>query len=307
MFVKKLYEFPCGIQNEFISKMVYKFNKLVVNLVYPIYGKKLSWALNDESKYIVSMTSYPDRISTVWIALSTLLRQTYHPKKIILWLAQEQFEGGEKSLPSELLNLKKYGLSISFCDNLYSHKKYYYVMQQYPEATIVTVDDDVFYPEDFLQRLIDTAIRFPDTVCCTWGHETSLNENGQVRSCDQWVNSIKLTGNKPSFALVPTGIGGVLYPPHALDKEVFNRRQIEKLCINADDLWLKFMALLKQTPAVRIDGPAKIYFSIIKTQRTGLYYENIGKHKSAQAWNELMKVYPICGEIIKTELQQRRK
>src|SRR5699024_12638905 len=62
---------------------------------------------------------------------SCLLRQTYPPDKIILWLAKEQFEG-RNTLPNNLLDLEKRGLEIVFCDeDLRSHKKYYYAIKKF--------------------------------------------------------------------------------------------------------------------------------------------------------------------------------
>lgn len=69
-----------------------------------------------KEKNVVSLTSYPKRISTVWITIETLLWQSIKPDVIILWLADSQFDGVE-SLPRELLNLQKRGLSIRFCDD----------------------------------------------------------------------------------------------------------------------------------------------------------------------------------------------
>src|SRR5690554_2625875 len=56
--------------------------------------------INTESRdglYVVSLTSYPSRIEDVWISIECLLRQTFKPDKIILWLAQSEFP--EKKIP----------------------------------------------------------------------------------------------------------------------------------------------------------------------------------------------------------------
>jgi RimJ/RimL family protein N-acetyltransferase len=86
-------------------------------------------------KIIVSLTSYPKRIETTWLAIETLLRQTVKPDKIILWLADTQFESLEK-IPRELREQQKRGLTIRFCDDLKSHKKYFYTMQEYKNKKV---------------------------------------------------------------------------------------------------------------------------------------------------------------------------
>ena len=228
----------------------------------------------------------------------TLLNQTYKPKMVVLWLAEDQFPQGRESLPRKLLELEQFGLTIRFCDNLYSHKKYYYTMRENPDATVITVDDDVFYPENLVEQLVKTGEDNPKAVCCTMAHRLTLDENGDVFSFGSWENDD--SRNVQSFSIMPTGIGGVLYPPHSLSDELFNKDELMRNCRNTDDYWLKAMALLNGTKAVRVDRPSKIFFSILKTQHTGLYRSNVTS--GGESWNMLMQSYPKCREILKSEL-----
>ena len=50
----------------------------------------------------------------------------------------------------------------------------------------------------------------------------------------------------------PTGVGGVLYPPHSLDEEVLNESIFMDICTYADDVWLKAMALKKGTLSKKV-------------------------------------------------------
>lgn len=73
----------------------YKCFKVILNLFYskcvrPVYG------LDSTSNVIISLTSFPQRIDVVYITITTLLKQTFKPGKIMLWLAEEQFPNGEK-------------------------------------------------------------------------------------------------------------------------------------------------------------------------------------------------------------------
>jgi hypothetical protein len=54
--------------------------------------------------------------------------------------------------------------------------------------------------------------------------------------------------NIPSTQLLALGIGGVLYPPNIIDKELFNANAIKKLGLKADDLWLKIMQIITNPP-----------------------------------------------------------
>ena len=48
---------------------------------------------------IISLTSYPERIEFVHLAIKSLLNQAILPSKIILWLAESEFPNREKNLP----------------------------------------------------------------------------------------------------------------------------------------------------------------------------------------------------------------
>ena len=296
MSIQRLYEAPQKQHNSFVASLHYKVNKCLANLFYPIFGR-CSYGIDDNSNVIVSLTSYPARIGTVHLTVKTLLNQTIRPKAVILWLAKDQFSGEENDLPKSLLKLKDKGLTIRFCDDLRPHKKYYYVMQENPDAYVITADDDILYPENLIELLMSTSKKYPGSVVCTWAHEIVPDENGDVYSADKWLYSRE--GTEPSYTLIPTGVGGVLYPPHCLSEEVFNKAAIEKLCLNADDLWLKAMALINGTKAVRVDRPAKVYFSILKTQKSGLYYDNALEDRNSVAWRNIMEAYPECRELIK--------
>ncbi len=114
------------------------------------------------------------------------------------------------------------------------------------------------------------------------------------------------TEAKPDYYVIPTGIGGVLYPPHVLADEVFNKDSIRNLCLNADDLWLKAMALLNGKKAMRIGNASKTFFTILKTQKTGLYYDNALEDKNSVAWRNIIEAYPKCKELLINELKLNR-
>ena len=237
MKISTLYDFTNKISNPNVSKIFYKINKLLVNILYPKIVKPVN-GVDNSSNIIVSLTTYPARINTVWITIMTILHQTVKPKKILLWLAKEQFPNREKELPSKLLELKPYGLKIKFCDNLYPHKKYYYTMLEHPQATIITVDDDVFYPEYLIETLIKTSKKYPNAICCTWTHRIKLDKMGNIKNYVDWEHGITKM-DSPELLAMPVGIGGVLYPPNSLYTCVFDKDQIKSLALMTDDLWLK--------------------------------------------------------------------
>ena len=45
---------------------------------------------------------------------------------------------------------------------------------------------------------------------------------------------------------------------------------------------------------MRVDRPAKLFFGIIKTSKTGLYYKNALGDNNESSWNKIIEAYPDC-------------
>lgn len=267
-----------GLPGKAINRILGMTLKRILELFMPWYlkrtNKKAGFGLNTERRdetFIVSLTSFPARIEDIWITIETILRQSFKPDKIILWLAEEQFP--DKKLPESLIKLTERGLTIEFCEDLRSHKKYYFSMQIFPEANIITMDDDVYYPKQFLKHLIDLHKRFPKAICANRAHQM-IFKNGTIRPYQKWKHNHKKI-LKPSPILVQVGVGGVLYPPESLSKDVFAKEVFKKICFFADDLWLKIMALKKGTMVVTNSQYNKDFVSVGKTQREKLVTNNV--------------------------------
>ncbi|MBD5384494.1 MAG: glycosyltransferase family 4 protein, partial [Ruminococcaceae bacterium] len=223
---------------------------------------------------IVSLTSHPPRIKNIHKCIKTLLEQDLRQSQTILWLAREQFPKGEKELPASLINLKKKGLEIRWCDDLGSHKKYYYTMQENPDAIVITVDDDAYYQPDTVRLLCESYRKYPNTISALRAHSITLNKNGSIRKYDNWMKEDATLYLHPTYRGIGTGIGGILYPPRSLNPEVFNKEKMLELCPNCDDVWLKVMALANGYPTVLAakehDSPL-----INEAQDCALYLQNV--------------------------------
>lgn len=239
---------------------------------------------------IVSLTSFPARVNSVHFTIQSLLKQTYLPKQIVLWLAKEQFPNAEKELPEELLKLQDSGVFIiKWCDDLKPHKKYYYAMQEYADMPIITVDDDVIYSENTVQQLVESYKKFPFAVSALRTHRIKVTEEKQIAPYRFWKREIKDVGI-PSLALCATGVGGVLYPPHILPSETFNKYRIQEVCLNADDLWLKTMELINYVPVVLAGIPTKLEF-VPHSQEVALWKENDTNGRNDTQLETLLEMY----------------
>lgn len=115
-----------------------------------------------------------------------LIKTNSKTKKIVLWLAKSQFPNGIKSLPKKLLNLQRRGLTIEFCDDIKSFKKFLYSAKKYNNYIIITADDDVIYPNNWLENLYKTYLKNKHSICCYRAHEIKLNSDFKPAPYKDW-------------------------------------------------------------------------------------------------------------------------
>lgn len=194
---------------------------------------------------IVSLTSHPGRINIVGKTIETLINQTVQPNRITLWLAEEEFPNRDKDLPKDLIVRRNTCdfFDINWVkDDLKPHKKYLYAMKKYQDKPIIIVDDDVYYDKHLIENLLDSYKKFPDCVSAMRTNLIGFKRDGSFMDYEGWIMGYRALQDMPSTQLVPTGVGGVLYPPHALPKETFDIEAIKGNCLFCDDLWLKVWA-----------------------------------------------------------------
>lgn len=244
---------------------------LYAKYMMPVNSKS---CIEDNDTVIVSLTSFPARISNVWITIATLLNQDYDNMKVILWLSGEEFPSKE-NLPAKLLALQQKGLDIQIVpDNLKPHKKYFYAMRKYPNNTLITVDDDILYRSDLISSLVKAHEKFPGCVICNRG--VNIGEDAYV----SWKHTDGKQASVPSHRIMPTGIGGVLYAPGCYDnKYIFDIDVIKRTCLNGDDLWLNFMTRSIGTKVV-LTGFKTGLVTLLTSQSSALCNNNVGQNKN---------------------------
>lgn len=208
-------------------------------------------------KVLVSLTSYPPRLKTVFLVIESLLNQSFKPDKIILWLSTSEIKPTD--IPNNLLKLKSRGLEIKWVDeNIKSYKKLIHAIEAFSDYHIVTCDDDLMYHNWFLQGLYQSYKRHPDCISAYRCRTMRKTNNQQIAPYATWLYTKE---TQPSHRIFPTSGGGIWYPPHSLDKRITNRIFMT-LSPSADDIWFKSMSLLKQTKVV-MAGEKVIEFPLI--------------------------------------------
>ena len=203
-----------------------------------------------ELEIIVSLTSYPDRIYDIHYNIYSLLKQTLKPNRIILWLGEEQFPNRDKDLSKKLLEFTKYGLTIKYTKDIKQFKKLIPALKEYQNSIIVTADDDIFYPQNWLEKLYNCWKNHNDCIVCHRAHKIKI-ENRHFLPYNDWEHCI--VEEKSSFYHFFTGAGGVLYPLNSLYKDVLNADVLKKISPKSDDVWFWAMAVLNNTKIKIVD------------------------------------------------------
>lgn len=198
---------------------------------------------------VLSLTTYGKRIDTVELVIRSLMSQTLRADKIVLWL--DELEFAANNIPVGLAKLESEQFSVQYCPNYKSYKKLVPSIQQFPDAVIITFDDDLIYPPNLVQDLFLAHQKVPSAVVTSRGRIIDVDENKSISSYNKWqFMQNDQAAISADYCLLPVGYGGVLYPPHSLHAKTTDSSLFMQLAPSADDIWFKCMAMLMDTPTI---------------------------------------------------------
>lgn len=252
-----------------------------------------------KDKLIISLTSYPARINTVNQTIESLLNQTMKADKVILWLAPEQFPNKEKDLPPQLLDLTQKGLTIDWYHDIKSYKKLIPTLKKYPDAIIVTADDDIIYPPDWLKKLYTPYVSKKNIIWCHRAHRITMEKTSKISKYKQWNHCLKIS--EPSYRNFCTTGGGVLYPPNSFYKDVLDEKKFMELAPYADDIWFWSMLVLNKKKISIVPQNMSSLNLIQETQVTALWHQNVVNNENDIQIQNVIKEYPEILQLLKKE------
>lgn len=222
---------------------------------------------------VISLTTIPSRIDKVWITIESLLRQSQKPDRILLWLAEDEFE--EKKIPEILKKQQKRGLEIRYCKNLRSYKKFYYTMLAYPDAYVLLVDDDHIYSEKLVEEMWKASKLYPCDIICNRSHKIRGDNNG-IFPYLRWLPFERRRNIRciPSFLNFFTGNAGVMFPVWLFDRDVFRKDVFMEIAPTADDVWLNLNAWKSNIKIVNTESILGYAIPILSSSDTGLTLNN---------------------------------
>ncbi len=261
-----------------------KLSGIRIFMRYKLLRPFLPEALPEDGDFVLSMTSFPKRMTYLWMVIDMLMRQETRPSAIYLCLFKGDFPDGK--LPESLEPYLDRGLKVLWADlDLKPHLKYHLAFKEEASGrkrNVVTVDDDLFYPAWMVTRLAVLHSKYPDAVCA----DISRRINGPHYS--DWA--FEMTAHAPDRDLLALGAGGVLYPySFYKSKCLFDTDSILKTCLKADDLWLKRCENLVGVGVATGDFFA-VPAELPSSQTVSLSSSNVDLGRNDVAWAALQRL-----------------
>lgn len=257
-------------------------------------------AVFGDKRLIVSLTSFPERCPYVGKTICSIMHQSLKPNMIVLWLSKDQFPQLEDNLPSELLQLTGYGLTIRWLDgDIRSYKKLIPALKEYPEDVIVTTDDDVYYPHTWLESLVKSYNSAPHAVHAHVATRVDYDGNEFIFTPRYETPS----DGSLTYHNSLVGFGGVLYPPHVLHTDAVREDLFMTLAPTNDDIWFWAMAMVNGNKVCWVKDNAYIRYYVEGSQEETPCLKTMNNHgenlKQIQT-KSVFEAYNLYDNLLRT-------
>lgn len=243
--------------------------------------------LIDENEIVVSFTTYSKRIRDVHLVLESIAQQTILPNRVILWLAEDEFNLYD--LPFSVASRVTCGLDIRFYKDIKSYKKIIPTLKKFPNSIIITLDDDIIYPLDTIELLLKEHKKYPRAIVGNRAHKV-VYKKGKMSPYKKWEKEVK----ENSGNVFLTGCGAILYPPDTLHADVTNSDIFMSICPYADDIWLYFMAKLKGTEIRKASGrDFNEFVEVSSNNSSGLNKLNVDRGYNDKQIRQIIEHYSL--------------
>lgn len=285
---KRLLEFALSI---------WDLRKLKHNLKYCILRVFPCKGTDKNSNFVLSTTTTKNRLNKIDVMLESIMRQKTKPKRIILWLSDEI---KNEEIPKKVLKYKKRGLEIRFCKDMGPHTKSIYTLEEFQKKNVVvSADTDMVYSKDFLTIFMKAHKKYPKDILCFRASIMNKENDKKLTNYLDWREDWENIKDPKKYAgpnIFPKSDGGMLYPINSLPPETFNRI-FRKISRKNDDIWIKAMALLKDTNCRKIRKMPQYVEETYGMGRTALWNTNI--HRNDKILKTVFDHYKLYKKIEK--------
>lgn len=257
----------------------------------------------DKEKVIVSLTSFPPAIGYAVIAIRSLLAGSVMPDKIVLYLNLSQFPEGRPPREITRLTTENPLVEVRNADEeIRSYLKLIPALKEFPEAVIVTVDDDVYYHRNMLRDLLLLHRKFPGYILAHRAKRLQINTPYKKWRKYRWYHFLTKKYHV-SYNTLQTGVGGVLYPPGALKADMINGNEFRELAPTTDDLWFWAAAVANERKVIPVPFGRNKPRGLGKPKVLELKSINFraGTDGNQKAFVNILSKYPIIRERIENK------
>ena len=241
----------------------------------------------NKNKIIVNFTTWKQRDWCCEEMLTHFSKQTKKPDQIICWLSTEEYNN---VIPNNIQKCLDKGLLTKVMwvnKNIYGHKRWEALKYFYNSYNIF-IDDDLYYPYDFIEQLITLSNKYDNKVISCYYGRTFNYKNGQRLKLEY--------RNYPSF-LNALYSGLCCIPPMLFPLESFNYKNLrDKYCLKCDDSWITGWLIKNKIPIVSytvwLQDSLK---EIPDTRKTGIWttYNSKKINGTIQKYINLVNVFKI--------------
>ena len=159
-----------------------------------------------------------------------------------------------------------------------------------------------FYQKDWLEKLYSEYDG--KNILCHRAHQVHF-DGKTIRPYSEWSNCID--ASEASFSNFITGVGGVLYPPNCLYKDVLSKEIYKKIVPDTDDVWFWAMALMNDTKIKVVKNNYKHVMYTNPKRELGFSKESTLFSKNIiggndEAIKKIIRKYPEIVEKLKNEI-----
>lgn len=215
-------------------------------------------------KIIVSFTTWKKRDMYVPIVLNNFEKQTKKPDKIICWLSEDEYNG--KNIPKTIVDYVNSGkIEVKWIKkNIYCHKRYE-TFKENNGCINILIDDDILYDIDYVEKLYENSIKYPNSVICYIGNKIKYTKTGR--------EFLKIEDNPSIKNYYLSGMA--CFPPFVFPKESFSfEKTRDTISTKCDDSWVSAWLLKNNISIYSVYDRKKRWIDIKDAQYCSLWNEN---------------------------------
>ena len=183
--------------------------------------------------YVLSMTTVPSRKKRLEENLESILSQTYKFDKLVINL-DDNLSEEDINWYKDLIK-KDSRIEIGFGESKWrSCNKLLPTLKKYPDDIVITVDDDIYYPEECIERLINKHKEYPEVIVAHEINPLYINKKSHIAF---YMNTFDIKLEQIEFGKYFSNC--TLYPSHVFDNtDLYDYDKMMKVTNgNHDEYW----------------------------------------------------------------------